>query len=165
MTNIDQVITTGTQILVNGLLFGSMYGISAIGLSLIFGTMGIIFIAQGTMIILAAYLVYLIKLNYSFDPLLVSFLITPLFFILGGCIYFLLFRKVADKGKNPNLLLAFGLMIMLESLISLFFSPNTKAIITGYTTIGISIMGIRISLVRSIAFVISISTTIALLFF
>jgi branched-chain amino acid transport system permease protein len=43
------------QLLINGILFGTMYGIAAIGLSLIFGTMRIVFIAQGTMIILAAY--------------------------------------------------------------------------------------------------------------
>ena len=43
------------QLLINGILFGTMYGIAAIGLSLIFGTMQILFLAQGTMIILAAY--------------------------------------------------------------------------------------------------------------
>jgi branched-chain amino acid transport system permease protein len=35
------------QLMINGVLFGTMYGIAAIGLSLIFGTMQIIFIAQG----------------------------------------------------------------------------------------------------------------------
>ena len=35
------------QVLMNGILFGAMYGIAAIGLSLIFGTMQIIFIARG----------------------------------------------------------------------------------------------------------------------
>jgi branched-subunit amino acid ABC-type transport system permease component len=43
------------QLLVNGILFGAVYAIAAIGLSIIFGTMKILFFAQGTMIILAAY--------------------------------------------------------------------------------------------------------------
>ena len=43
------------QLLINGILFGTMYGIAAIGLSLIFGTMRIMFLAQGSMIILFAY--------------------------------------------------------------------------------------------------------------
>ena len=42
------------QLLINGVLLGAMYGIAAIGLSLIFGTMQIIFLAQGTIIILLA---------------------------------------------------------------------------------------------------------------
>ena len=46
------------QVIINGILFGTMYGIAAIGLSLIFGTMRIIFLAQGTMIVLFAYLSY-----------------------------------------------------------------------------------------------------------
>ena len=44
------------ELTVNGILFGAMYGVAAVGLSLIFGTMRIIFIAQGTIIILGAYL-------------------------------------------------------------------------------------------------------------
>ena len=36
------------QVLVNGILFGTMYGIAAVGLSLVYGTMKIIFLAQGT---------------------------------------------------------------------------------------------------------------------
>lgn len=39
------------QALVNGILFGTMYGTAAIGLSLIFGTMRIVFMAQGSIII------------------------------------------------------------------------------------------------------------------
>ena len=46
---------TFVQVLINGILFGAMYGIAALGLSLIFGTMQIIFIAQGAMIVLGAY--------------------------------------------------------------------------------------------------------------
>ena len=42
------------QLLINGVLFGTMYGIAAIGLSIIFGTMRIMFLAKGTMIIFFA---------------------------------------------------------------------------------------------------------------
>jgi len=47
-----------SQLLINGILFGTMYGIAAIGLSLIYGTMRIIFLAQGTIIIFLAYICY-----------------------------------------------------------------------------------------------------------
>ena len=56
------------QILINGILFGGMYGVAAIGLSLIFGSMQIIFIAQGTMMILAAYFTYWAFTLTSIDP-------------------------------------------------------------------------------------------------
>ena len=47
------------QVVINGILLGSMYGIAAAGLSLIFGTMRIIFLAQGTMIVFFAFVVVL----------------------------------------------------------------------------------------------------------
>ena len=68
------------QILVNGVLFGSMYGVAAIGLSLIFGTMQIIFIAQGAMMILAAYITYWIFTLTSVDPF---FWVSAGFFMRG----------------------------------------------------------------------------------
>ena len=58
------------QLSINGILFGTMYGIAAIGLSLIFGTMQIIFLAQGTMIILAAFFCFWMFSLYSIDPYL-----------------------------------------------------------------------------------------------
>ena len=56
------------QILINGILFGGMYGVAAIGLSLIFGSLQIIFIAQGTMMILSAYFTYWAFTLTSIDP-------------------------------------------------------------------------------------------------
>src|SRR5512139_986340 len=96
------------QILVNGFLFGTMYGIAAIGVSLIFGTMQIIFIAQGSMIILASYICFWLFMLLFVDPFLSIIFIVPAFLLLGGGLYQVLFRKVAYAGKNPSLLIAFG---------------------------------------------------------
>ncbi len=148
------------QILINGLLFGTMYGIAAIGLSLIFGTMQIIFIAQGSIIILAAYISFWIFILFLIDPFISILLIVPLFLLLGGGLYQILFRKVAYAGKNPSLLIAFGFMILLENLISLIWTPNTRAIKTSYTAYGIEILGLQISFTRMIAFILSILATI-----
>ncbi len=51
-------MTSFFQVVINGLLLGSMYGIAAAGLSLIFGTMRIIFLAQGTIIVFFAFVTY-----------------------------------------------------------------------------------------------------------
>jgi branched-chain amino acid transport system permease protein len=154
-----------SQILINGLLFGAMYGIAAIGVSLIFGTMQIIFIAQGSMIILAAYISFWLFLLLFIDPFLSIFFIVPVFMLLGGGLYQVLFRKVAYAGKNPSLLIAFGFMIMLENLISLLWTPNTRAIKTSYTAYGIEMFGLQISFTRLVAFVLAILSTVVVTFF
>jgi len=147
------------QILINGILFGGMYGVAAIGLSLIFGSMQIIFIAQGTMMILAAYFTYWAFTLTSIDPFFCFLLILPVFLGIGWAFYVGLFNKVAGAGKNPSLLLAFGLMILLENLMSVSFTPNTRAVTTSYTGLGLSVGDIRISFTRLVAFLVSLIAT------
>ena len=56
------------QMLLNGVLLGCMYGVAAIGLSLIFGCMQVLFIAQGAVMILAAYCIYWMAVLTPIDP-------------------------------------------------------------------------------------------------
>lgn len=153
------------QVLVNGVLFGSMYGVAAIGLSLIFGTMQIIFIAQGAMMILAAYLTYWIFTLTSVDPFFCFVLIIPIFLGVGWVFYAGLFSRVAAAGKNPSLLLAFGLMILLENLMSLAWTANTRAVTTSYTGMGLAVGNIQISFTRLVVFLISLLATGLVFFF
>lgn len=147
------------QILINGILFGGMYGVAAIGLSLIFGSLQIIFIAQGTMMILAAYFTYWAFTLTSIDPFFCFLLILPIFLGIGWAFYVGLFHKVAAAGKNPSLLLAFGLMILLENLMSVAFTPNTRAVTMSYAGLGLSVGDIRISFTRLVVFLISLAAT------
>ena len=153
------------QILVNGVLFGSMYGVAAIGLSLIFGTMQIIFIAQGAMMILAAYITYWVFTLTSVDPFFCFVLIIPIFLGIGWVFYAGLFSRVAAAGKNPSLLLAFGLMILLENLMSLVWTANTRAVTTSYTGMGLELGSIRISFTRLVVFLVSLLATGLVFFF
>jgi branched-chain amino acid transport system permease protein len=148
------------QLLINGLLFGSMYGVAAIGLSLIFGSMEIIFIAQGSVMILAAYFTYFLFNMGHIDPFAALGFVLPVFLLLGFALYTLLFRKVADSGKNAPLLVAFGLMILLENLMSVLWSPDTRAINTSYTGVGLSIGGMQISIIKMGVLGLALSATI-----
>jgi branched-chain amino acid transport system permease protein len=158
-------INTLFQLLINGILFGTMYGIAAIGLSLIFGTMQIIFLAQGAMIVLAAYACYWIFQLLGIDPYVSIVLVVPIFLIIGFIIYQGLFRRVAGSGKFPSLLIAFGLMALLENLMSVLWTPNPKAIRTAYSSYGISLWTMTISFTRLMAFVMAILATIGVTLF
>jgi len=147
------------QILINGILFGAMYGIAAIGLSLIFGTMQIIFIAQGAMIILTAYGTFWLHHLFGLDPYVSILVVFPAAVTLGLGLYQVFFRKVARAGKFPSLLIAFGLMVLLENLMSVIWSPNPRAIRTDYTAYAIPVMGIRISFTRLMAFILAFLAT------
>ena len=150
------------QVLINGILFGTMYGIAALGLSLIFGTMQIIFITQGAMIILAAYGAFWLHDLLAIDPFVSIAILVPVALVVGAGIYQLLFRKLAgrgDAGKAASLLVAFGLMYLLENFMSITWSPNPRAIQTDYTSTSIALMGVKISFTRLMAFFMAIAAT------
>ena len=153
------------QMLLNGILLGCMYGVAAIGLSLIFGCMEIIFIAQGAVMILAAYCIYWIVTFTSIDPLFGFLLIIPVFLGFGWIMYMIFFKRVARAGKNPSLLLAFGLMVLFEHLMSVVWSPDVRTVKTGYSSLAFSLGGINISATRLIVAIVAlISTCLVFLF-
>ena len=147
------------QLLINGILFGSMYGVAAIGLSLIFGSMEIIFIAQGAVMILAAYFSYFLFQLGHIDPFASLVIVLPVFILLGFVLYTLLFRKVSDSGKNAPLLVAFGFMVLLENLMSVLWTPDTRAINTTYTGIGIAIGNFQISFTKLLVLALGLAAT------
>ncbi|MCF8094382.1 MAG: branched-chain amino acid ABC transporter permease [Desulfobacteraceae bacterium] len=153
------------QVIINGTLYGCIYGLAAIGLSLIFGSMQIIFIAQGAMMVLASYFTYWFFTLTSIDPLLCFILLLPVFYALGAIIYRVCFKRVARAGKNPTLLLAFGIMVLFERAMALLWSPDTRSVTTDYTTMSLSLGNINISYIRLLVFVIGIAATIIVFLF
>jgi branched-chain amino acid transport system permease protein len=153
------------QLLVNGILFGTMYGIAALGLSLIFGTMRIVFLAQGTMIILAAYGSFWLFTVWGVDPYVSVLLVVPTALVVGIGLYQALFRKVARAGQFPTLLIAFGLMALLENLMFVVFTGNSRALQTSYASYALTVLGIKISFVRLMAFVMALFGAAGVTFF
>ena len=138
------------QVITNGVFLGCMYGVAAIGLSLIFGCMQIIFIAQGSVMILIG-LLYLLygHLNAYFSILGFSFH-HPGFFHSWFCNVYRLFRRVAKTGQNPSLLLAFGLMVLLERLMAWIFSNDYRTVITKTASTALEFAGVTFSVNRII---------------
>lgn len=155
-----------SQLLINGILFGATYGLAAIGLSLIFGTMRIIFLAQGTIIILMAYFCYWLFHLLNIDPYLSIVVMVPAALLLGSGFYHLLFRRAtAMEDKNISLLIAVGLMFLMENLMSVAWSPDPRSISTGYTAYALKTMGLRISFTRLMGFLLAILSTVCVTLF
>jgi branched-chain amino acid transport system permease protein len=147
------------QVLISGILFGTTYGIGAIGLSLIYGTMRIVFVAQGTMIILAAYGCFFLFDLYGIDPYISLLLVVPASFVLGIGLYQGLFRKVARAGSFPTLLIAFGFTALLENIMSFVFTTDTRALQTSYASYAFTILGLKVNFVRLVAFAMAVLGT------
>jgi len=154
------------QLLINGILFGTMYGIAAIGLSLIFGTMRIMFLAQGSMIILFAYVCYWLFELLGLDPYISLILIVLIGLGLGTGIYQGLFKgAAAQEDKNISLLIAIGLMFLVDNLMTVFWTANPRSISTSYTSLVFRPMGIDIPFNRLVGFIMAVLATTGVVLF
>ncbi len=154
------------QLVVNGILFGSIYGIAAIGLSLVFGTMRIMFLAQGTVIIFFAYLCYWVFTLLGIDPYLSLIIVVFLAVALGVCLYQGLFRGAAAlEDRNITLLIAVGIMYFLENLMTVVWTANPRSITTPYTSSVVHLFGVSITFTRLMGFFMAVLATAAVVLF
>jgi len=154
------------QVLVNGILFGTMYGIAAIGLSLIYGTMRIIFFAQGAIIVFFAYICYWFFALLGLDPYLSLILIIPISLLLGMGFYFGLFKEAAAlEDKNISLLIAIGLMWLVENFMAVVWSGDPRTVVTAYTSWVLRPGGLNISFTRLMALLIALLSSVGVFVF
>jgi branched-chain amino acid transport system permease protein len=156
------------QLVVNGILFGAMYGIAAIGMSLVFGTMRILFLAQGTVIIFFAYLSFFLFDMLGIDPYLSLVIIIPVSLGVGVICYQLLFKEAAaNEDKNISLLIAVGLMFLLENLMTVFWTGNPRSINTSYATMVLRPFAFDLGfpLTRSVGLILAVLSTVGVVMF
>jgi len=112
--------------LLNGLMLGSFYVLLSLGLSIIFGMLGVVNFAHGALYMLGAYAAYTLchVLNLTFGWAL---LVGPVSVgVIGMVMEYTLVRRLYNAPHFYNLLLTFGLMIVLEELVRLIFTPIGK---------------------------------------
>src|SRR5262245_1893597 len=107
-------MTQFVQTLILGVLIGGVYALLASGLTLIFGVMGVINIAHGAFLILAAFLTYSIWTATGLDPLAAILITTPTMFVFGWILYQTTGGRIRRGPPAPTLLLTFWLALVLE---------------------------------------------------
>lgn len=126
------------QYLVDGLLIGCVYGLAAMGMTLIWGVMDVINLAHGVIITLGSFFVYLLAANLGMDPYL-ALVIAGAFGLLAGLgIYKIAIQKVLDTSHLSTLLATFSVNMILLGLGTQAFSTNPRALDVdlGSVTIG-----------------------------
>ena len=87
-------MTTFVQTLILGVLVGGVYALLASGLTVIFGVMRIINIAQGAFIIMGGFITYTTWNRLGLDPLIVVLISMVAMYVIGWAIYFVAVRPV-----------------------------------------------------------------------
>jgi branched-chain amino acid transport system permease protein len=151
------------QVLVNGVLLGGLYGIMALGMSLIWGVMNIVNIAHGALIMLGAYLTYWMFTLWGWDPFLSLPLTILALFLYGYLLQRYLINLIVRAPLFMTLLMTFGIEVVMVSLARMAWSSDLRQVVPWYGGTSFSLGGITIPYVRLWVFVTTIVLT--LLFF
>jgi branched-chain amino acid transport system permease protein len=160
------IMVITTQVIINGILFGTMYGTAAIGLSLIFGTMRIVFIAQGSVIVFFGYLCYWAFTLLGIDPYLSLIIVLPLSVAAGALFYYVLFKEAAAlQDRIGSLLIAVGLMFFLENFMEVVWTPDPRAVVTSYGFFALNFLDISVTFTRLVGLLLAILATFGVFLF
>jgi len=116
------------QTVINGLLVGGVYGISALGLTLVWGIMDIVNLAHGEFMVLGAFLCFFLFSGAGVSPVLAALLALPLGLALGLLLYWAFVHRVVGRPPLASLLLMFGVSLFLNNTMLNLWSPDTRSV-------------------------------------
>jgi branched-chain amino acid transport system permease protein len=122
------------EAIADGILGGGVYALMAAGLTLIFGVLDIINIAQGILVVLGAYLSYVLSVHLHID-LFVGLAITiPVMFVIGVAIQWLFIRPLRGSERTSMTLLAcYAVALIIEGILYSAFGSNFVSLNASYT--------------------------------
>lgn len=158
------------EVLLNGVLTGGLYGVTAIGLTLIFGVIKVINFAHGTYLMIAMYAAYGVCAGFGIDPYVSMIIIVPFCFAVGyfSQIVFVTPCLKAEKDvREPVsvLLLTAGLWIFVNNLFLMLFGANFRSLQTPHSDAVFEVGNMMISRPLLYAFIFSLLTTVLLTVF
>jgi branched-chain amino acid transport system permease protein len=116
-------VLSSSQILFAALLTGAIYAIVAVGLNMVYGTMRLLNVAHGDIVMIGAYAAYWLFTQLGIPPVASMFVVAIFCALIGAALYKLLLKKMlARPGDVPHLearslLLFFGLSLLIQNLV------------------------------------------------
>jgi branched-chain amino acid transport system permease protein len=151
------------QAIVDGILVGGVYALMAVGLTLIFGVLDIINIAQGVMVVLGAYLSYELAARWHID-LFVGLLVTvPAMFVIGVVIQVAFIRPLRGRERTSmTLLVSFAVALIVEGILYQIFGADDRQLSASYVTSSVHIFGFYLPYIYLYGFALALVLVAAL---
>ncbi len=156
-------MTRFAEAIVDGVLGGAVYALMAAGLTLIFGVLDIINIAQGILVVLAAYLSYALSVHLHLDPLLGLFITIPVMFLLGVFIEWAFIRRLRGRERTAmSLLVCYAVAVIIEGALYQFFGSTPVTIQSAYFTSTVHVFGFYLAYIYLIGFGLAVVALLAI---
>jgi branched-chain amino acid transport system permease protein len=118
---------------INGILMGSIYGLTAMGLTIIFGVLKVINFAHGSLLMVGMYMTYWAITLTGIHPYLALALVIPAMFIFGYSLQGIVIKPIFIAEKNVRepitvIIVTTGIWYILDNLTLLLFGPQYRSL-------------------------------------
>ena len=120
------------NVAVSGLLTGLVYGLMALGLSVIFGVVRVVNFAHGEMMTIAMYIAVALFSAYRLDPLLMLAPIAAVLFALGYVMQAGLINPFINRPEHSQFMLLVAVAMIMVNALLLIFGPDARSVQTAY---------------------------------
>ena len=120
------------NVVVAGILTGLVYGLMALGLSVIFGVVRVVNFAHGEMMSIAMYLAVVLFASFGLDPLLMLVPIAAVMFGFGYLLQAGLINPFITRPEHSQFLLVVALAIIIVNVLLIVFGPDARTVQTSY---------------------------------
>jgi branched-chain amino acid transport system permease protein len=120
------------NVAVSGLLTGLVYGLMALGLSVIFGVVRVVNFAHGEMMTIAMYIAVALFSAYRLDPLMMLVPIAVVLFALGYIMQAGLINPFINRPEHSQFMLLVAVAMIMVNALLLIFGPDARSVQTTY---------------------------------
>lgn len=150
------------QVIVDGILTGSLYALIAIGLAMIWGIVEVINFAHGEFLMISAFLAYFLYIYLGVDPLLSIPLAFATSFMLGYAVQKGIINRILEAPFLSQIFATFALVLIMRNGFFVALGPDIRSVHVWYSEAVLDLFGIRVSVVKLLAAFIFIAATVLL---
>jgi branched-chain amino acid transport system permease protein len=153
------------NVAVQGVLTGLVYGLMALGLSVIFGVVRVVNFAHGEMMTMAAYAAVVAFAAWNIDPLVAMFPIAVIMFAIGYVMQAVLINPFINRPEHSQFILLAAVAIVLVNGLLMIFGPDSRNVLVDYALDSIQLGPLLVDKVRVITAALAVVITAGLFAF
>ena len=115
-------------VVVQGVLTGLVYGLMALGLSVIFGVVRVVNFAHGEFAVVAMYATYVLFTVFELDPLVALLPIAAVFFVIGYALQATLINPFVGRPEHQQFIVLVGVGLIITNLLLMGFGPDARPV-------------------------------------
>ena len=121
------------NVIISGVLTGLVYGLMALGLSVIFGVVRVVNFAHGEMMAIAMYLAIVLFNTLGVDPLVLVIPLAGVLFVLGYALQAGIINPFISRPEYSQFILLVAIAIIITNVLLIIFGPDARSVQTSYS--------------------------------